>query len=95
MMFEPLKKGLPNPNKDDKEKNYIAKTRDIDKAFNFDKTEVRAIVSCDNCAAPRCIYPHKILVRRDGQPQLKVNNWIRGLTVNIFVGTRCQLKDLL
>ena len=94
-MFEPLKKGLPNPNKDDKEKNYIAKTRDIDKAFNFDKTEVRAIVSCDNCAATMCIYFQKILAIKEGQPQLKLNKWIRGMKEDIFVGTRFQLKDFL
>ena len=95
MTFEPLKRGLPNPNEDDQEKNYISKTRKIDKSFNFNKTKVREIVSCDNCAAPMCIYFQKILAIKEGQPQLKLNNWIRGLTADIFVGTRCQLKDFL
>ena len=53
MKFEQLKKGLPNPNKYNNEKKYIAKAIDIGKAFNFNKTKVRASVSCDNCAVPR------------------------------------------
>ena len=93
MMFQQIKKGIPNPNQDDKQKKSIANTREIYKASNFNKTKVRAIISCGNCDAPRCIYSQNILVRREGQPHIKLNNWTRGLTVDIFVGTRIQLKD--
>ena len=53
MTFDKLKKGIPNPNEDDKEKKYIYKARVIDKAFNFDKTRVRNFIFCDNSFAPR------------------------------------------
>ena len=70
-MFEKLKKEIRNPNEDDKENNYIAEAREIEKYFKFDKTKVRAIGSCDNFAAPRCIYSQNQLVIREGQKQLK------------------------
>ena len=41
MIFEKLKKGFSNSNKDDREKKYIAKAREIYRAFNFEKTKVR------------------------------------------------------
>ena len=44
MTFHNLKKRHLNPNDDDKEKKSIAKAREIYKAFNFDKTKVRAII---------------------------------------------------
>ena len=71
MTFEQLKKGLPNPNDDNKEKKSISKAREIDKAFNFENNKGREFFSCDNCDAHRCIYSNKKLVRREGQPQLK------------------------
>lgn len=58
--------GLPNPCDDDEEKKAIAKSKEIDKGRNFHKTRVRAIVPCDKCSAPRCIYSNKAIGVKGG-----------------------------
>ena len=95
MTFDQLKKGIQNTNEDDKEKKYISKAREIGKALNFYKTEVKAIVSCDNCAAPICIYSHKNIGDKGGPNTTKMkqlDKWDDGrhifgkeVTIELFV----------
>ena len=66
MKFDKLKKGLPNPNKENKENTSITKAREIDKYFNFDKTKFREIVSFDYYTDTRCIYYHKYTDAKGG-----------------------------
>ena len=54
-------KMVPDPNKDNKEKKWISKSKQIDARYTFSATNFRVVVSCDICNAPHYIYPNNIV----------------------------------
>ena len=64
--FEKLKGGLPKAKEDNEEMKAIAFAAEEDKKFKFVATKVRAIVKCDDCGAPRCVYSNNGVGRKGG-----------------------------
>ena len=61
MSFEELKNVLPDVKVDLKEKQMLAKAmgKDKDNKKKIVASKLRAVVKCDSCGPPRCIYTHK------------------------------------